>query len=183
MAAALREASLEAFDNLVELCLERDAAFLVIAGDVYDGAERGIRAQLRFRDGLGRLSDAGIATFVVHGNHDPGRIGLVGRGWVATARDDLRQRRRRSRAGARATGSVLAVVQGISYGRRDVTREPRRCDSLAAAGRRSSRRRAALQRGRGGRAATRTTAPAPSTTSGAPGSTTGRSATSMPACS
>jgi hypothetical protein len=36
VAAALREASLDAFNNLVDLCLDRDAAFLVIAGDIYD---------------------------------------------------------------------------------------------------------------------------------------------------
>ena len=69
VAEQLREASLAAFDSLVELCLERRAAFLVVAGDVYDGPERGLRAQLRFRDGLARLSDAGISSFVVHGNH------------------------------------------------------------------------------------------------------------------
>ena len=78
VARQLREASLAAFDSLVELCLERRVAFLVVAGDVYDGPERGLRAQLRFRDGLARLSDAGISSFVVHGNHDP-----VETGWSA----------------------------------------------------------------------------------------------------
>ena len=78
VAEQLREASLAAFDSLVELCLERHVAFLVVAGDIYDGPERGLRAQLRFRDGLARLSAAGIASFVVHGNHDP-----VETGWSA----------------------------------------------------------------------------------------------------
>ena len=78
VAEQLREASLTAFDFLVDLCLERRAAFLVIAGDIYDGPERGLRAQLRFRDGLARLSAAGIPSFVVHGNHDP-----VETGWSA----------------------------------------------------------------------------------------------------
>ena len=49
VAAQLREASLAAFDALVDLCLHRHVAFLVIAGDIYDGPERGLRAQLRFR--------------------------------------------------------------------------------------------------------------------------------------
>ena len=78
VAEQLREASLAAFDSLVDLCLERRAAFLVVAGDIYDGPERGLRAQLRFRDGLARLSAAGISSFVVHGNHDP-----VETGWSA----------------------------------------------------------------------------------------------------
>src|SRR4249920_302718 len=71
VATALRDASLSAFDALVELALREQAAFLVVAGDIYDGAERGVRAQLRFLAGLRRLSDAGVQVLVVHGNHDP----------------------------------------------------------------------------------------------------------------
>jgi len=71
VAQALQEASLQAWDNLVTLTIEDEAAFLLIAGDIYDGADRGVRAQLRFVDGLKRLSAAGIETFIVHGNHDP----------------------------------------------------------------------------------------------------------------
>ncbi len=118
--AALREASLEAFDQLVLLCLERDAAFLVLAGDIYDGAERGLRAQLRFRDGLERLSDAGIPTFVAHGNHDP-----VEEGWSAVS--SWPELVHVFGAGAVEAvpvvrgGEQIAIVQGVSYGHRDVT--------------------------------------------------------------
>ena len=114
IAVALREASLDAFDAIVDLCLERGAAFLLVAGDVYDGAERGLRAQLRFRDGLARLNAAGIASFVVHGNHDP-----VATGWSAVgswpelatifSSDDV-EVHEIVRDGVR-----LATVQGISY--------------------------------------------------------------------
>jgi len=71
VAQALQEASLQAWDNLVALTLEREAVFLLIVGDIYDGADRGVRAQLRFLAGLKRLDEAGVRTFVVHGNHDP----------------------------------------------------------------------------------------------------------------
>jgi len=67
----LQDASLEAFDGLVDLALEREVAFVVISGDIYDGAERGLRAQMRFLNGLRRLSAANIRTFIIHGNHDP----------------------------------------------------------------------------------------------------------------
>jgi len=82
VADALRDASLDAFDALVELAIIRNAAFVVFAGDIYDGAERGIRAQVRFHRGLQSLSDAGIWSFVVHGNHDP-----VATGWSAIRAD------------------------------------------------------------------------------------------------
>ncbi len=118
--AALREASLDAFDSLVDLCLSRRAAFLVLAGDLYDGPERGLRAQLRLLDGLRRLSDAGIATFIVHGNHDP-----VEEGWSAVQTwPDLVHVFGHDAVAAvpvERDGRVLATVQGISYERREVT--------------------------------------------------------------
>jgi DNA repair protein SbcD/Mre11 len=121
VAEQLREASLTAFDSLVDLCLERRAAFLVVAGDIYDGPERGLRAQLRFRDGLARLSAAGIPSFVVHGNHDP-----VETGWSALG-DNWPELVQIFGAGTvRAVtveidGVPAATVQGISYAHR---REP-----------------------------------------------------------
>src|SRR6476646_5865043 len=71
IADRLRDASLEAFDGLVSLALDRQASFVVIAGDIYDCADRGVRAQLRFLRGVERLGDRGIPVFVAHGNHDP----------------------------------------------------------------------------------------------------------------
>ncbi len=117
LAEELREASLRAFDRLIELAVERAVAFVVFAGDVYDGAERGLRAQLRFRRGLERLSAAGIDAFVVHGNHDP-----VDEGWAAIASWPAKvhvfgsgevEARPVERGGVR-----IATVHGISFGRR-----------------------------------------------------------------
>lgn len=119
VADALREASLDAFDDLVRLALDREAAFLVLAGDIYDGAARGVRAQLRFLAGLRRLSEAGIAAFVVHGNHDPveGWPGL--REWPSGVR--IFGSEHMEVATVERAGEVLALVHGLSYGRRDVT--------------------------------------------------------------
>src|SRR5659263_433463 len=65
VAERLRDASLEAFDGVVRLAVDRRAVFVLLAGDLYDGAERGVRAQLRFLRGLEVLSAAGIPVFVV----------------------------------------------------------------------------------------------------------------------
>lgn len=75
--AACLEATFAAFERIVDVCLERDAAFLLIAGDAYNTADRSIRAQSRFRAAVDRLADAGIHTFAVCGNHDPAT------GWTA----------------------------------------------------------------------------------------------------
>lgn len=72
----LRDASLEAWDALVELCLVEQAEFLLIAGDVYDGGRRGVRSGSHLRRGVERLAEAGIPTLIVLGNHDPLDDGL-----------------------------------------------------------------------------------------------------------
>jgi DNA repair protein SbcD/Mre11 len=71
IAASLHSATFEVYNSLIDLCIEKQVQFLLIAGDIYDGADRSLRAQLRFRDGLQRLVDHNIQAFVVHGNHDP----------------------------------------------------------------------------------------------------------------
>jgi len=67
----LREATSKAFAAVIDLCIREKVDFLLVAGDVYDGADRSLKAQLRFRDGLRRLSATGIRAYVVYGNHDP----------------------------------------------------------------------------------------------------------------
>ncbi|WP_088007788.1 metallophosphoesterase family protein [Indiicoccus explosivorum] len=66
----LRNSTFEAFDRLVSYAAESKPDFLLIAGDLYDGEDRSIRAQHRFRTGMQKLSDAGIPVFISHGNHD-----------------------------------------------------------------------------------------------------------------
>ena len=61
----------DAFERIVDLCIDRHVDALLVAGDVYDGADRSLRAQLAFQAGLQRLASAGIRAFVAHGNHDP----------------------------------------------------------------------------------------------------------------
>lgn len=67
----LMSATFEAYDALVALAIEERVDAVLIAGDVYDAADRSLRAQLAFVRGLERLAAAGIRSFVCHGNHDP----------------------------------------------------------------------------------------------------------------
>jgi predicted phosphodiesterase len=68
---ALGHAPLTAWDALVQLTIDENAAFLLLAGDICDGSERAIPAQLRLVEGLQRLSTHGIRTFIVRGPADP----------------------------------------------------------------------------------------------------------------
>ena len=68
--AAVRESTFDAFRTLVRHAVETRPDFLLIAGDVYDGEDRSLKAQEVFRKGMQELSSAGIPVFVSHGNHD-----------------------------------------------------------------------------------------------------------------
>ncbi|MGP7818993.1 metallophosphoesterase family protein [Niallia sp. 01092] len=66
----LQESTFAAFTNLVDKAIALQVDFIIIAGDIYDGEDRSIRAQIRFKKELERLQKQDIAVFIVHGNHD-----------------------------------------------------------------------------------------------------------------
>src|SRR5512140_3105836 len=117
-AALLREATFGAFARVVDLCLRERAAFLLLAGDLYDAKDRSVRARLALRRELGRLDAAGIRTFIVHGNHDPLAEDVRGIGLPASAHvfgpqwEEVKVER---------DGRVLCRVQGVSYPHEKVT--------------------------------------------------------------
>jgi DNA repair exonuclease SbcCD nuclease subunit len=68
--AAVRAATRRAFENLVDLCLEENAKFLLLAGDIYDGNWKDYGTGLFFTAQLSRLRAADIPVVLVRGNHD-----------------------------------------------------------------------------------------------------------------
>jgi DNA repair exonuclease SbcCD nuclease subunit len=70
LAVRLREAQRAVFDDLIALCVDRDAAFLVIAGDLYDARERSLTTRVRLREAFRRLAEANIRVYLATGNHD-----------------------------------------------------------------------------------------------------------------
>ncbi|MEO8273419.1 MAG: DNA repair exonuclease [Chloroflexota bacterium] len=110
----LRVATLRVWDRIVDLALARNVDFVVVAGDVFEAETRSLIAQLAFADGLVRLSNGGIPTAVVTGNHDPLS------GWEATVDwPPLARRFDADAVGSLAIvrdGHEIARVFGISYG-------------------------------------------------------------------
>ncbi|MFN2359255.1 MAG: exonuclease SbcCD subunit D [Desulfotignum sp.] len=66
----IRKATRRAFDNLINLAVEKAVDFVLIAGDLYDGDWKDYNTGLFFADRMGKLSRAGIRVFIVSGNHD-----------------------------------------------------------------------------------------------------------------
>ena len=69
-AAELRLATRQAFVELVTYCVENKVAFLLLAGDIYDGDWKDYNTGLFFQKQMTRLRDAEIPVYIVHGNHD-----------------------------------------------------------------------------------------------------------------
>jgi|TARA_B110000263_G_scaffold149907_1_gene130068 exonuclease SbcD len=64
----------EAWDQLVQTTIDREASFLVLAGDIFHSGAAQFGVQRVFHEGLERLGQVGpngIKVFVCHGNHDP----------------------------------------------------------------------------------------------------------------
>lgn len=69
-AEAIRGASRRALENLVELAQREQVAFVLLAGDLYDGDQRDYRTGIFISHLMGRLGKHDIAVYVVTGNHD-----------------------------------------------------------------------------------------------------------------
>lgn len=66
----LRNAPRAAFSNLIDEAIRERVDFMVIAGDLYDGAWKDFNTGLFFSREMGRLNREKIPVFIGHGNHD-----------------------------------------------------------------------------------------------------------------
>lgn len=118
LAVKLREATSNAWLNIVKLALDEKVDAVLISGDIFDGADRSLRAQFKFREGLNRLSTAGIPSFIVNGNHDPldswSRSLSFPEGVTVFSGEQVEC------FPVIADGRALAQIYGISFPRRDV---------------------------------------------------------------
>lgn len=70
----LRGATRRAFENLVQLAIDEGIAFMVIAGDVYDGDWKDYSTGLFFRGQMVKLFQRGISVYLIAGNHDAASV-------------------------------------------------------------------------------------------------------------
>lgn len=67
---AIRQASRRAMENMVALAIRESVAFVIIAGDLFDGDWKDYNTGLYFVKQMSRLNDAGIDVYLLKGNHD-----------------------------------------------------------------------------------------------------------------
>lgn len=66
----IRDACRRAFKNLVELAIEEKVAFVLLAGDLYDGDWKDYSTGIFLSRQMGKLNQHNIKVFAVAGNHD-----------------------------------------------------------------------------------------------------------------
>ncbi|CAM3800585.1 DNA repair exonuclease [Cohnella lubricantis] len=121
----LKESTFASLRQLLLLARREKVDFVVLSGDLYDAADRSLRAQLRMQRMLTELAEEGIQTFIVHGNHDPldgwkAKLDWPGKVHIFDYGDP------EPVPAYRRDGEMAAYVYGISYPRSSVT------DNLAA---------------------------------------------------
>jgi DNA repair exonuclease SbcCD nuclease subunit len=112
----LRRATRDAFENLVQLCIDERVQFLLIAGDLYDGDSKDYRTGLYLTAQMAKLRKAGIDVYVVRGNHDAASV----------ITKDLQLPENVKTFSTRKAQTIVDEKQGIaihgrSYARRDIS--------------------------------------------------------------
>lgn len=70
LAELVGNATRRAFVRIIDLCLGERVDALLLAGDLYDGAQTSMKTARFLAEQIGRLDSAGIRTFIIRGNHD-----------------------------------------------------------------------------------------------------------------
>jgi exonuclease SbcD len=110
----VRLASRTAFENLIEAAIDEQVAFVILAGDLFDGDWPDFGTGLFFCAAMGRLEKAGIDVYLLYGNHDaesvltkklplPGNVHVFGTRKAETF----------------THGATWAVIHGWSYREKD----------------------------------------------------------------
>ncbi|PFP30375.1 DNA repair exonuclease [Bacillus sp. AFS073361] len=66
----VKESTFAALKKVTEAAILHQVDFVILAGDLFDGEDRSLRAQSRFRTEMLKLAENGIQVYVIHGNHD-----------------------------------------------------------------------------------------------------------------
>ena len=68
---AFEDATLHAFEEVIEASIRHDVDFLLLSGNVFVEADRSLRARLTLLKGVRRLAEQDIQVFVLPGDSDP----------------------------------------------------------------------------------------------------------------
>ena len=107
-------ATRKAFAAIIDLCLSEQVDALLISGDLYDGEQTSMKTARFLADQLRRLHEAGIAAFIIRGNHDAeSRITRE-----LTLPESVKVFSGRAEAVVLSRGALDVAVHGVSFAQR-----------------------------------------------------------------
>jgi DNA repair protein SbcD/Mre11 len=111
LAELIGGATRKAFVAIIDLALSEQVDALLIAGDLYDGEQTSMKTARFLADQLRRLDQAGIATFIIRGNHDAeSRITKE-----LTLPESVKVFTGRAEAATLRRGALEVAVHGVSF--------------------------------------------------------------------
>ncbi len=113
LAGKLKNATFKSFSRITDLAISENVDFVLIAGDVFDSENMSLAAQLKFVAELRKLSENGINSYFICGNHD--HLTSWDRGLSlpsGTVRFDSSEVRKITHY---RKGEAVADIYGISY--------------------------------------------------------------------
>ena len=66
----LQDSTYQAARNLFSTAVKEQVDFVILAGDIFDDTDSSLKAQMFLRDEFEKLKQAGIAVYLIYGNHD-----------------------------------------------------------------------------------------------------------------
>ena len=104
------EATKKAFLTLINTAIEYHVDFVLISGDIFDSSHQHIKEQFQ------RLAQAGIYTYLIHGNHDYGRFTEDwNNDWVKVFKEEV------STEILKTSSGESVAISGFSYDTRWIT--------------------------------------------------------------
>ncbi|WP_028393222.1 metallophosphoesterase family protein [Bacillus cihuensis] len=114
----MRESPFKAFRNIIGTAIEQKVDFMLLSGDLFDGENRSLRTQVKFRREMERLKAAGIPVYIIHGNHDH-----LGGAWIHVDFPDnvhVFSEKTEMKLFQKSDGTLVHLY-GFSYPKRHVT--------------------------------------------------------------
>ncbi|NQV26721.1 MAG: DNA repair exonuclease [Rhodopirellula sp.] len=117
----LRNATREAFENLVQLAIDEAVAFVIIAGDLFDGQWKDMNTGIWTARQFRKLEQAGIPVCLIRGNHDAESKVRTGIKWPSNVREFSVRKPETLTAGQLGLPESMAVaVHGQGFAKPDI---------------------------------------------------------------
>ncbi len=113
LAGLIGNATRRAFTRIIDIALSERVDAVLIAGDLYDGDQTSMKTARFLAEELRRLDAAGIATFIIRGNHDA--MSRITRELVLPPSVKVFGGRAEAIALERGPGRFPVVIHGLSF--------------------------------------------------------------------